>query len=148
MAKFVLRDAYVAIIDTTGGTVNLSDHCSSVEVTSEADDVDLTSFGPSAYREYGVGFKSATVTATFFSDFAASSVHQTLQPLYDAGGTFGVRVRPTSGSVSSTNPEAQMSARMFGYNGIAGGVGDAATFDSEFRNAGTAGLVWSTTAAP
>jgi hypothetical protein len=37
---------------------------------------------------------------------------------------------------------------MFGYNPLAGGVGDASTFDTEFRNAGTAGIQYATSGTP
>jgi hypothetical protein len=144
MAKFVMRDGYVQV-----NNVDLSDHCSSVTVESTADDIDLTAFTTAGYREYGVGFKSATITATFFQDYAAASVHQTLQPLYDAGGTFTVRVKASQAATSATNPRIELPvARMFGYNPLAGGVGDASTFDTEFRNAGTAGIQYATSGTP
>lgn len=139
MSKYVLKDAYIAVNGTS-----LSDHCSSLELEDKADEVDFTSFSANSYKEYGQGMKDATITCTFFADFASSSVHSILQPLYDSGGTFAVEIRPTSGSASATNPNAKMTARLYAYSGIAGGVGDAATFDAAFRNAGTAGLVWGT----
>jgi hypothetical protein len=144
VAKFVLRDGFIQV-----NGVNLSDHCSSVTVESSAEDVDLTAFTTAGYREFGQGFKDATVTATFFQDYAAASVHQTLQPLYDAGGTFSVYVKASQATVSATNPRMELTtARMFGYNPLAGAVGDASTMDVEFRNAGTAGLTYGTTGSP
>ena len=146
MAKFVLRNAFIQV-----NGVNLSDHCSSVTVESSADDVDLTSFGASAYREYAQGFKDATITATFFQDYGLASVHATLQPLYDAagGGTFAVYVKADSGTTNSTNPRMELiTARMFSYNPLAGAVGDGSSMDVEFRNAGTAGLTYGTTGSP
>lgn len=144
MPKFVLRDGFIQVAG-----VNLSDHCSSLTVESTAEDVDLTSFTTAAYREYGQGFKDATITATFFQDYSAASVHQTLQPLYDAGGTFAVYVKASQGTVSGTNPRMELvTARMFGYNPLAGAVGDASTMDVEFRNAGTTGLTYGTTGSP
>lgn len=137
MAKYVLKDAYLAINGTA-----FSDHVQSLEVEDSAEEVDFTAMSTSGYREFGQGLKDATITATFFADFAASSVHATLQPLYASGGTFSIEVRPTSSAVSATNPKATMTSRLYSYTGIAGGVGDAATFDASFRNAGTAGLVW------
>jgi hypothetical protein len=144
MAKFVLRDGYIQV-----NGVNLSDHCSEITVESSADEVDLTAFGSAAYREFGQGFKDATISATFFQDYAAASVHQTLQPLYDAGGTFALYVKATTSATSSTNPRMELgTARMFGYNPLAGAVGDASTMQVEFRNAGTAGLTYGTTGSP
>lgn len=139
MAKMVARDVYIAINGTA-----LSDHASSVTLEDTADEVEFTSFGPNGYREFGQGLHDATITATFFQDFAAASVHSILQPLYASGGTFSLKVRPTSSAVSATNPELTMISRIYGYGGLGAAVGDAMTFDASFRNAGTAGPVWGT----
>jgi hypothetical protein len=144
MAKFVLRNAFIQV-----NSVNLSDHCSSVTVESSAEEIDLTAFTSAGYREFAQGFKDATITATFFQDYASASVHQTLQPLYDAGGTFTVYVKADATTTSATNPRVELiNARMFGYSPLAGAVGDASTMDVTFRNAGTAGLTYGTTGSP
>ena len=136
MAKQVLRNAYIRVAG-----VSLSDHCSSVSIEDSAEEVDFTAFSTSAYREFGQGMKDATITATFFQDFAASSVDATLYPLYDSGGTFAVLIRPDGGPVSATNPDYTMYSRLYTYSGLNGSVGDANTVDVTFRNAGTAGII-------
>jgi hypothetical protein len=145
MAKHVLRNAYVGI-----NGVDLSDHASSVTTESTAEEIDMTSFTASGYREFAQGFKDATFTVTFFQDYASASVHQTLSPLYDSGGTFAVHFKSDkSTATSSTNPRIELgTARMFGYTPIAGGVGEASTMDVSFRNAGTAGVTYGTTGSP
>lgn len=139
MAKYVMQDAFISINSTA-----FSDHANSIELVDEAEEVDFTSFTVNKYKEYGQGMKDATITCTFFADFAANSIHAALQPLYSSGGTFTVEVRPTSQAASATNPKATMTARLYAYSGIAGAVGEAATFEAAFRNAGTSGLVWGT----
>lgn len=144
MAKQILRNAYLQI-----NGVDLSDHASSVTVESSAEEIDLTAFTSAGYREFGQGFKDATITATFFQDYAAASVHQTLQPLYDAGGTFAVHVKSENATTTATNPRISLgTARMFGYSPLAGAVGEASTMDVSFRNAGTAGLTYGTSGSP
>lgn len=138
--KHVLRNAYIAVNGTA-----LSDHASSLTVEDNAEEIDVTSFSANGYREFVPGLKDATITATFFQDYNSNSVHQLLRPLYESGGTFTLAVRPDAGAaVSSSNPGGTMTARIYSYGGLAGGVGDAATFDATFRNAGTAGLTWGT----
>ena len=66
MAKHVLRNAYVGI-----NGVDLSDHASSVTTESTAEEIDMTSFTASGYREFAQGFKDATFTVTFFQDYAS-----------------------------------------------------------------------------
>lgn len=134
MAKFVLKDAYVGINGTA-----ISDHVSSVTVESTFDEVDFTAMG-ATYREFGQGLGDATITLSVFQDFAASNIDSIFWPLSQSGGTFSVEVRPTSAAASSTNPKYTMTGRLFGFNPVAGAVGDASTTDVPIRNAGTAGL--------
>ena len=140
MAKLVLRDAYV-VVDGT----NLSTHVSSVTIEDSADEVEFTGFGPSSYREYGQGLKTASVQLEVFQDHASGSVDAVFHPLYTSGGTFGVEIRPTSSAVSATNPAYTMTGRLFTYSPLQGAVGDANTTSITVNNAGTAGLVRGTT---
>jgi len=137
MAKHVARDVYILVNGT-----NISSYANSCEITDEADDVELSAFGPAGYKEYGVGLKDANVAATLYSDF--DTLHGVLQPLYSTSGTFSLEVRATSAARGTANPAAVMTARLFAYSPIKGGLGDAATFDCTFRNASTAGLTWAT----
>lgn len=135
MAKHVLKDAVITI-----NGVNLSDHASSVTLEDTADEVEFTAFGSSGYREFGQGLKDATITVTFFNDYAASSVDATLEPLYTSGGTFPVTIKSSSAATSGSNPIWSMTGRLFSYSPLSGAVGDANTTDVTIRNGGTAGL--------
>lgn len=134
MAKEVLKNVKITV-----NSVDLSDHCSSVTIESSADEVEFTSFGDE-FRDYGQGLKDSTISATFFNDHAASSVADTLQPLYASGGTFAVKVWPDA---AGTIVYTQVS-RLFSNPTLAGAVGDANTIDATFRNAGTAGVTRAT----
>ncbi len=138
MAKEVLTNASILV-----NSVNLSDHCSSLNMEDSAEEIDFTAFSASEYRETGAGLKDATISATFFNDHAASSVADTLQARYDTGGTFTVRVKPdVQGTVAYT-----MISRLYSNPLLAGGVGEANTIDCTFRNAGTAGVTRGSLAA-
>lgn len=139
MGKFVLKDAFVEVDST-----DLSNFASSVTIETPADEVDITGFG-SDFREFAQGLKDATVTVAFFQDFAGGSVHSVLGPLHASGDTFPLAIRPSSGAIAATNPEFQMTARLFNYNPLAAGIGEAATMDVSFRNADQAGIVEDTT---
>lgn len=138
MGKLVWRDAVIKVAGT-----DLSDHANDVTVEDTADETEFTGFGPSGYKEFGQGLKDATITATFYQDFAGSSVHQTLQGLYASGSTFEIAISPMSGSITATNPAAKMTARLYSY-GFGGAVGDALTVQATFRNGGTGGVTWAT----
>lgn len=139
--KLVLKDADIEI-----DGVNLSNHANSVTLEDSADEVDITGF-QSDYKEFDQGLKDATITITFISDFEAGKVDATLYPLYSGGDTFDVVVKPTDDAVSATNPAYVMHGRMYTYNPIAGGVGDASTTDVTFRNASQLGIVKQTVAS-
>lgn len=137
MPKHALLDVTVSIDD-----VDLSDHCNAVAAEDSAEEVEISGFG-SGYREFTQGLKDATITITALNDYDSASVHATLQPLYESGETFEVQLTPTSATVSATNPSATMTARLFSYSGISGGLGEASSTELVFRNASpTEGIVW------
>ena len=138
MAKFVMTDATVSV-----NGVALGDHVQKVTVETTRDDVDVTAMG-ATYKQYLGGLGDAVIKVTFFNDFAAASVHATLFPLSTTNTAFPVIVKATAAAVSSTNPSFWISSLMFGYTPLDGGIGEAATFDVEFRNASTSGLIVST----
>jgi hypothetical protein len=143
MPKFVGKDTYFAINGTALGSF-----ASHVDIDDAAEEIDFTGFSTAGYREIGQGLKDATVNVTVFSSFGTAvgdQIHSIIQPIYSSGGTCSVEVRSTSSAVSATNPKYTGTFRVFSYSGIAGDVGDAATMDIGFRNAGTAGPVWGTT---
>jgi hypothetical protein len=139
MAKFVLAHPKIDVNGT-----NLENKASSLEINTEFDEVELTSFS-SNYREFGQGLGDATWTVDFFQDYASGSVDAILWPLSQSGGTFLIKASAGSQAVSATNPMYSMTARLFSYAPIAGAVGEASTTSVTFRNAGTAGLTRATT---
>jgi hypothetical protein len=138
MAKEVLTQASVLV-----NSVDLSDHASSFSMESDADEVDVTAFSTSDFRDYLPGMKDASITVTFFNDHAAGSVADTLQPLFTSGGTFPLRIKPDiAGTVAYT-----MTSRLYSNPLVNGSVGDANTIDVTFRNSGTLGIVRGSIAA-
>jgi hypothetical protein len=69
--------------------------------------------------------KQASLTLNFMQDFAAGSVDATLNPLLGSIAT--VVIKPTSGTVTSTNPSYSMTALVTQYSPFASSVGDIAT---------------------
>lgn len=148
------------MITVSGTAWDLGPLCRSIEITDEKDDVEVTSFSGSGYKEYVSAFSDANVTAELFANYdaagvhsitvstgadagATTSAHTLLQGLYNTGGTFAVDVVEARGAVSATNPRANIAvAKLYAYSPVQGAVGDAAVFTCTMRNAGTAGLVW------
>jgi hypothetical protein len=119
MAKFYAQDYKITV-----GTAVLSDDIASVTLDITADEVETTAFG-STYRTRIGGLKDASVSLDFHQDFGAGSVDSLLFPLM--GSTVAVKIAPTSGTVSATNPEYRFTALVTQYQPFAGAVGDLAT---------------------
>lgn len=117
MSKLVLKDCFIEV-----DGVDFSDHVSSVEINLAKDEIDTTNFG-GAGRERAHGLKDDQFTINFQQDFDAASVDATLYPLYDNEAEFVTRVRPTSGAVSTTNPEYSGDCILLEYQPLAGDVG-------------------------
>jgi hypothetical protein len=129
MAKFAATDYSVLV-----GGVNLSTNLNSVELTLEADDLETTAFG-NDFRTKIAGLKSGSVTLNFMQDFGAASVDATLFPLFGTQAT--VVIKPTSGSVSATNPAYTFLANVVQYSPFASSVGDIATLSVSWPTAGS-----------
>jgi len=119
MAKFAATDYKITVAG-----VDFSTNLNSVELSQEADDLETTAFGQSWRSRIG-GLKNASITLNFMQDFAAGSVDATLNPLLGSIAT--VVIKPTSGTVTSTNPTYTMTALVTQYSPFASSVGDIAT---------------------
>ena len=119
MAKFVATDYDISI----GGT-DFSASLAAVTLDVSSDEQEITAFGDTFRSRVG-GLKDASVSLDFHQDFGAASVDATLWPLI--GGTAQIVVKPTSGSVSATNPSYTFTALVTQYQPFASNVGDLAT---------------------
>lgn len=119
--------------------VDLSDHCTAVQVETTRDEVDVTAMG-AVNKVITPGLGDATISATFLQDYVAGSVDATLSGLSNSNTPFAVEVRPLNVARSVTNPAYVLTALMYGYPPIGGSVGDALTVDVSFRNAAQTGL--------
>ena len=64
--------------------------------------------------------------------------------MYSSGAAGTVVVKPTSATVSASNPQYTLVCKLFSYGPIGGAVGDAAVVECNFRHSGTLGLVRAT----
>lgn len=125
MAKLVTNSYTI----TVNGT-DFSDHLAACEFSISVDEQETTAFG-SGYRSRIGSLKDASVTLSWHQDFGASSVDATLFPLLGSYAT--VVAKPTSGSVSSTNPSYTGVFLVSQYTPVSGNVGDLATFDTTWN---------------
>jgi hypothetical protein len=119
VAKFVATDYNITINGTP-----FSASLAAVTLDITAEEQDTTSFG-STYRTRIGGLKDASVSFDFMQDFGASSIDATLFPLLGTNAT--VVIKPTSGTVTATNPSYSFEALCTQYQPFASSVGDLAT---------------------
>lgn len=120
---------------TINGT-DLSDHCTSVTITDETEEQDVTGFGET-YREMADSLKTASIETTFIQDYGASSVDSVISSIYQGTVAGTVKVTPdTSGTVVYT-----MTARPTSYSPVGGGPGEASVITTSWTHRGTLGLV-------
>jgi hypothetical protein len=121
MARLVLTDAKITI-----NSVNLSDHITSVGLSTSDDVVDTSAFGGGGARTRVAGLADNSVTLEFSQDFAASSVEATIYPLI--GTLTTIVVTPTSATGgTATNPSYTFSALVTEWQPLSGSVGELAT---------------------
>ena len=111
-------------------SVDLSDHCTSVTLTQNFDELEVTALGDSAHKMVK-GLEASTLTLNFLNDFAAASVQATLQAAY--GTTVTAVLLPVKGTaVSATNPHYTVSIIVNNLTPLNGAVGDISNSSMSF----------------
>jgi hypothetical protein len=123
MARLVLTNAYVTI-----NSVNLSDHITSVTLTTSDDIVETTAFGSSA-RTRVAGLVDNSVALEFQQDFAASSVEASINAAGASlvGTTTTIVVKPNGSTTAADNPSYTFTALVSEWTALNGAVGELAT---------------------
>jgi hypothetical protein len=119
VAKFVATDYNVTI-----NGANFSNDLAAVTLDITAEEQETTAFG-STFRSRVGGLKDASITLDFHQDFGAASVDATLWPLLGTNAT--VVIKPTSGTITATNPTYTGIFLVTEYQPYASSVGDLAT---------------------
>ena len=125
MAIFLQNNVGVKI-----NSVDLSDHITSVTLTQNFDELEVTALGDTAHK-FAKGLEASTLTLDFLNDFAATNVQATLQAAY--GTTVTAVLLPVKGTaVSATNPLYTVSIIVNNLTPLNGAVGDISTSSMSF----------------
>lgn len=120
MSSLILKDARIEInavvVSTFGNSVNLD------LALEEQDD---TAFGDNARSRIG-GLQDPSLQCGFNQDFAVSALDATIFALWSAAAVITCKVRPTSGSITTSNPEYVGGFLPSKYSPFGNSVGDAA----------------------
>jgi hypothetical protein len=133
MARIVLTDASVVI-----NGVNLSEFITSVSLGTSDDVVDTTGFGSGA-RTRVAGLSDNSITLEFNQDFATGGPEVSINAVGSSlvGTTPTIVVKPTSGSVSASNPSYTFSAVCSEWSPLSAAVGELATVSATWPISGT-----------
>lgn len=137
MARTILTDVSVVI----GGT-NFSNHVKSVTLNQNSDDVDLTAMGDVSHT-HAPGLRDDSMDIEFYQDYSAS-LHAAISPLIGSAAGATIVVKPTSATVSVTNPTFTMVGIPFSYSPLDGSVGDASMTKITFKPAAGSSIVAAT----
>lgn len=132
MARIVLTDASVVI-----NGVNLSEFITSISLSTSDDVVDTTGFGSGA-RTRVAGLSDNSVTIEFNQDFAAGGPEVSINAVGSSlvGTTPTIVVKPSSGSVSATNPSYSFAAVVAEWQPLSSSVGELATISTTWPISG------------
>lgn len=119
MATFAFIDARVEV-----NSVDLSDWVTGVTLPYQFDALDDTAMGDTA-RSRIKGLGDSTIQIEFNQDFAAGGPDATVAAAH--GTVVAIKVRPTSASIGSTNPEYVGSYLITENNPFGNSVGDKAS---------------------
>lgn len=129
MAKMVLLASYISI-----NSNDLSTYCSSIEVSAEVSDEDVTTFGSGGWKEVLGGLKSGSVKLKFKQDVAVSALDSIMWALLGAVVAFETRL--SNAVVGTSNPKYTGSVLISKWTPISGDVGSVAEVDVEFPSSG------------
>jgi hypothetical protein len=121
VAKFSATDFDITV---AGSAVSTSLAAVTLDISREQ--LEITAFGNSA-RRYIAGLQDSSVTLSFHQDFAAGSIDSIVAG--NLGGTVAITIKPTSGSVTASNPSYSFNALVTQHVPYSSNVGDLATQD-------------------
>lgn len=106
------------------GTTTITDHVSTVSLTREIDQVEITAMSDTIQNMIG-GVERPTLSLELYNDFAASSVNSLFE---DALGTkLNIKLIPVAGTVTATNPSYTMSCLISSWTPVNGAIDSVAS---------------------
>jgi hypothetical protein len=129
MAKMVLLASYLSLNANV-----LSANANKIELTTEVEEKDVTTYGSLGWKEVLGGLKSASLGIEFKQDFAATALDSIMWPLL--GTVVPFEVRADQGAVSASNPKWTGNVLVKAWNPLTGSVGDDASVSVSYPTSG------------
>jgi hypothetical protein len=129
MAKMVLLASYLSL-----NAADRSANTNKIELQTEVDEQDMTTFASLGWKEVLGGIKSGSLGAEFKQDTAAAALDAVMWPLF--GLVIPFEVRLDNAAVSASNPKYTGSVLVKTWTPISGNVGDGATVSVSWPTSG------------
>lgn len=130
MAVF-LNNGVQVTVDPGTGSVNLSDHVTSITINQTVDELEVTAMGDSSHK-YIAGLESATVTLDILNDLTSSpAITSVLQSCYKKNVVW--TFKQSSAATSTTNPLYTVTLFVNNLTPINGATGDVSTQSLSFN---------------
>jgi hypothetical protein len=129
MAKMVLKAAFLSV-----NGVDESSNCSKIELTTEVEEKDVTTFASNGWKEVLGGVASAGLSVGIKNDVASSQIDSRLWALFGTVTTF--EVRASNAAVGASNPKYTGSVLIKELKPINGSVGDVNEADLSWPSSG------------
>ena len=129
MAKMVLLAAYVSLNATPLWT-----YANKIELSTEVEEKDVTTYGSLGWKEVLGGLKSGTLAIDFKQDVAAAALDSIMWPLLASVVPFEVRL--DQAAVGTSNPKYTGSVLIKEWKPISGSVGDDAQVGVSYPTSG------------
>lgn len=123
MALMALTAAYLNV----SGPGDVSNRCSKIELVTDVDELDTTTFGSNGWKEVLGGLKSASLSLSFKNDLADDGLDEDLDAIN--GNVVNAIVKASSDATSASNPEWRFSVLVKGLAPVRGSVGQLNEFD-------------------
>jgi hypothetical protein len=134
MAVF-LNNGVQVTVDPGTGSVNLSDHVTSISINQSFDELEVTAMGDSAHK-FIKGLEAASVTIDILNDLTSSpAVTNTLQSCY--GKNVVWTFKQSSAATSTSNPLYTVTLLVNNLTPINGATGDVSQQSLTFNASST-----------
>ena len=125
MSKIVLTNVQVQIGASAGTLYDLSDHITSVQLSTVHDLFETTVMGDVSKRQLA-GLAQNTVSFDFQQDFATNEVESVIYPL--VGTVAYCKIKPNNSAIASTqNPIYEFEVVISEWSSLSGAVGELST---------------------
>lgn len=126
-----LNNGVQVTVDPGTGSVNISDHVTSVTINQTFDELDITAMGDTSHK-FLKGLESASVSLDVLNDLAsATALTNTLQSCYGKNCVF--TFKQTDAAVSINNPLYTVTLLVNNLTPINGATGDVSSQSLSFN---------------